>query len=274
MIDDTDTAHSTALLQSARQALAAQGGRIATFLHDGQRYAAKAPGAERGLLQALMLKLFCRLTLGCGIPLASLRLRDGRGRLAYEAARLRALAASGEAVPEVAALAADCMVLGHVGNTLEQSLADLSREQATAALHAAIDDLVRFHRAGNWHGGSQVKNMTLQDARLFRIDFEEDVGEHLPLPILQAYDLILLVNSATLLWGMDEETSQDLAVALLRRYLRLRPDASSMRAILERARPWLAFLSRLLAPWRQRRGRSLRRIFLLRHAIDKTVGDG
>lgn len=269
----TETVAPVELLHAARQALSASGGRVTFFLHKNQQYVAKASGPERGLAQALLLKLFCHLALGCAIPLASLRLNDGRGRLVYEAARLQALAATGEAVPEVVALNTDCMVLRHVGNTLEQSLASLSPEKFAAALDAAIDDLVRFHLSGYWHGGSQVKNMTLLDGRLYRIDFEEDIGEYLPLPVLQAYDLILLVNSATLLWGMNEDASRAAAAQMFLRYFRLHPNAGAIRATLMQARPWLAVLTKLLAPLRQRRGRSLRRIFVLKAAMDQAVGD-
>ncbi len=168
------------LLDAARRALAASNGRIAQFSHAGRLCIAKAPGTVRGRAQSLLLKAFCRIALGSNVPLETLRLASGAPRLAREAERLRALVAAGEAVPRVLALASDCLVLEHVGETLEQSLYPLSHAEIFSRLIAATDDLARFHAAGHWHGGSQVKNMTLRNGQLFRIDFEEDLGAHPP----------------------------------------------------------------------------------------------
>lgn len=260
------------LLQAAREALAACGGRVATFSFANEVFVAKAPGSPRGTAQAFLLKMFCRFALGQSLPMATLRLAGGARRLADEAARLAALAASGEAVPQVVAFAADCMVLRHVGETLEHGMRSMSPTETTVALDAAIDDLARFHRAGHWHGGAQVKNMTRSAGLLYRIDFEEDIGAYLPLPIVQAYDLILLVNSVTLLHGMDEMASTELATHLLTRYFDRHPAGGEIRAVLRRAQPALAAVCRLLAPWRHRRGRSLKRIYVLRDALHESIG--
>lgn len=262
---------SAALLADARRHLAASGGRVASFSRANELFVAKAPGSPRGTAQAFLLKILCRFALGQSLPMATLRLADGARRLADEAARLAALAAAGEAVPQVVAFAADCMVLRHVGETLEHGLRSMSPTETTVALDAAIDDLARFHRAGHWHGGAQVKNLTRNAGQLYRIDFEEDVGAYLPLPIVQAYDLILLVNSVTLLHGMDERTSIELATHLLTRYFDRHQAGEEIRAVLRRAQPALAAACRLLAPWRYRRGRSLKRIYVLRDALHKSI---
>jgi len=259
-----------ALLDDARRALAASNGRIAEFSHAGALCIAKAPGHGRGWMQALLLKAFCRLAFGCRVPLASLRLVNGQARLEHEAERLRHLAAAGESVPRVPALAPDCLVLEHVGETLEQSLFPLNRSEILSRLIAATDDLARFHAAGHWHGGSQVKNMTLRNGRLFRIDFEEDLGKHLPLPVTQAYDLVLLVNSSTLLCDLDEQASTALATDMFKRYLATRPDPA-LRATLARALPALGFVCKLFSPLRNRRGRSLKRIFILHDALSTAL---
>lgn len=263
---------TTELLQAARESLAACGRRVATFSIANELFVAKAPGSPRGTAQAFLLKMFCRFALGQSLPMATLRLADGARRLADEAARLAALAAAGEAVPQVVAFAADCMVLRHVGETLEHGLRGMSPTETTEALDAAIDDLARFHRAGHWHGGAQVKNLTRNAGQLYRIDFEEDIGAYLPLPIVQAYDLILLVNSVTLLHGMDERTSTELATHLLTRYFDRHQAGEEIRAVLRRAQPALAAACRLLAPWRYRRGRSLKRIYVLRDALHESIG--
>ena len=157
------------LVSAARQALAASAARASIFSLDGECYVAKAGGTGRGWAQAFLLKTFCRLACGCRIPLKSLRLANGQGRLDYEASRLVRLGAAGEAVPRVLAREQGLLVLEYVGNTLEQSLFPMARTEIRSCLIAATDDLARFHAAGHWHGGSQVKNMTLKNDRLFRI---------------------------------------------------------------------------------------------------------
>lgn len=258
------------LIDAARHALLASPVRVIIFQHEGQQYVAKAPGCGRGWLQALLLKAFCRLACGCRIPLKSLRLTDGQARLDFEASRLGRLAAAGEAVPRVLARAPGFMVLEYVGNTLEQSLFPMARAEIISHLMAAIDDLARFHAAGHWHGGSQVKNMTLKNGRLFRIDFEEDLGEYLPLSVAQAYDLVLLVNSSTLLCNLEEYASTALAADMFRRYLAARPDPA-LRATLARALPVLRLACKLFSPLRNRRGRSVKRVFILHDALSTAL---
>jgi len=254
------------LIQAACHALAENNARVAIFTLDGERHVAKAPGDGRGWAQALLLKAFCRLAFGCSVPLASLRLVNGQARLEHEATRLRHLAAAGESVPRVRVVEPGCMVLEYVGNTVEQSLQAVPHAQYADFLAPALEDLVRFHAAGHWHGGAQIKNLTLLDNRLYRIDFEEDLGAYLPLPLMQAFDLVLFVNSCTLLCGMGETASVELATALFRRYLQAPPDAA-VRAILLRGLRALSVVCALLSPLRNRRGRSLKRIFILRDAL-------
>lgn len=258
------------LREAARVALAKSPARAAIFEHAGRRYVAKAPGRGRGWGQTLLLKALCRLAFGCRVPLASLRLVSGQARLEHEAARLRGLAAAGEAVPRVLVLEPGCMVLEYVGDTVEQSLHAVPHAHYADFLAPILDDLLRFHAAGHWHGGAQAKNLTLQDSRLFRIDLEEDLGAHLPLATMQAFDLVLFVNSCTLLCHMDEPASTDLATALFRRYLAVRPD-TDVHAVLERGLRALSGLCTLLAPLRGRRGRSLARIFVLEAALRRSL---
>lgn len=260
------------LIDAARAALARSPARAAIFNLEGQRYVAKGPGKGKGWPQALLLKVFSRLAFGCHIPLRSLRLANDQARLDYEAGRLERLAAAGEAVPCVLVREPGCMVLEYVGDTLEHALHRLPHKEYSEFLAMAIDDLLRFHAAGHWHGGAQVKNLTLQNDRLYRIDFEEDLGEHLPLQLVQAHDLVLLTNSVTLLCGMNEKVSIELSASLLRRYLAACP-STALRTVLARALPLLSVACKLLVPLRSRRGRSLTRIFVLQAALKRALQD-
>lgn len=254
------------LRAAAYAALTASAARAAVFDHAGRRYVAKAPGLGRGWLQAWFVKLFCRIALGYRVPLAPLRLVNGQARLEHEATRLTMLAAAGEAVPQVMLLEPGCLVLEYVGRTVEESLHPLPHGEYEAFLLPVLDDLRRFHAAGHWHGGAQVKNLTLHAERIYRIDLEEDVGAHLPLPLMQAFDLVLFVNSCTLLCNMGEADSLALATRLFKRYLRTEP-AAELRTLLVKGQRSLGTACRWLSPLRRRGGRSLRRVYILRDAL-------
>jgi hypothetical protein len=116
-------------------------------------------------------------------------------------------------------------------------------------------ELGAFHRAAQWHGASQIKNLTRHDGHTWRIDFEEDFGELVPLPVVQALDIILFLNSVSLAGAVDEAESRRLLPRLLALCLEENPDVR-VRATLLRARPWVA-RQRLSTPMRRRtvRGR-------------------
>lgn len=224
------------MMEAARKALAQSDARVAIFSHEGVLRVIKTAHHKD---------------------------------LADEVQRITYLARAGERVPNILAFEGDCLLLDYAGDTLEQHLYNLSITDRITLLDAATDDLARFHRAGHWHGGAQIKNILLREGKFVRIDFETRWGDRLSQPVMQAYDLLLFINSSTLLSGMeDHEVAVNLAKHLLSRYLESAPHVAETRTVLRRMRPMLRFLCVLAAPWRHRRGRSLRRIFVLRDALN------
>lgn len=204
------------------------------------------------------------------LPRQSLALSDQGGLIRIEARRLRSLHAAGVKVPRVLAEGAGWLALEAVGDTLEHARTDRPRREWDDLLLRAMDDLAAFHRAGHWHGGSQVKNLMLWQGEIYRIDFEEDIGEHLPLAVAQTLDLVLLVNSCLLLDDRGEAAWQAMGEALLERYFAAHP-AADIRRCLRRAMLWLRAITFLARPWRHKRGRSLRRVFLLRRCLERVL---
>jgi hypothetical protein len=127
-------------------------------------------------------------------------------------------------------------------------------------------ELGAFHRAAQWHGASQIKNLTRHDGHTWRIDFEEDFGELVPLPVVQALDIILFLNSVSLAGAVDEAESRRLLPRLLALCLEENPD-SRVRDTLLRARPWVNRLAWLSAPLRRRTVRGRQRKGALRLAL-------
>ena len=109
-------------------------------------------------------------------------------------------------------------------------------------------------------------SLTRHDGATWRIDFEEDFGELVPLPVVQALDIILFLNSVSLAGAVDEAESRRLLPRLLALCLEENPNAR-VRATLLRARPWVARLAWLSTPMRRRTVRGRQRKGALRLAL-------
>jgi tRNA A-37 threonylcarbamoyl transferase component Bud32 len=91
----------------------------------------------------------------------------------------------------------------------------------------AAQELAYFHRAGFVHGGAQLRNLMMnEDGTVTRIDFEENIGEALSLPLAQAYDVFQLLSSMAGLRGHEFSPTDRKALChqLLTAYLRANPD--------------------------------------------------
>lgn len=262
-----------ALTACIESALAARPGeRILRLDHDGQSLVVKRAADQTR--PAWVTWIAARVAGSLSdqpLPRRSLALSDQDRLIRTESRRLRSLHAAGVKVPRVLAEGPGWLALEAVGDTLEHARHGRSREDWDALLLAAMADLAVFHRAGHWHGGSQVKNLMLWQGQIYRIDFEEDIGEHLPLAVAQTLDLVLLLNSCLLLDERGEAAWEALGEALLARYFAAYGDggAAELRRCLARAMVWLRAITFLARPWRHRRGRSLRRVFLLRAVLQR-----
>ncbi len=204
---------------------------------DGVRCIVKRrrPGFGRGVsyalryMRALFLGLGCKVFLG-EFPRPGVLLRNG---LTHEAQRLSTLLEAGCRVPEVWWQEQGLLVLEYVGD----DLADLIRnEDATSQLwltRAAAADLAAFHARGMWHGGAQIRNVTLRDGELWRIDFEENIGSTLSRPLAQAYDLFQMLSSLVSLRKLPDDVAVTLGKLALDVYLESNPD-TAVRACMKR----------------------------------------
>jgi len=171
-------------------------------------------------VRAVLLGVGCKLFLG-EFPRPGVLLQNG---LAHEAQRLSTLLQAGCRVPEVWWQEQGLLVLEYVG----EDLADLIRnEDSTSQLwltRAAANDMATFHARGMWHGGAQIRNITLRDGQLWRIDFEENIGSTLSRPLAQAYDLFQMLASLVSLRKLPDEVAVTLGELALRVYLESNPD--------------------------------------------------
>jgi tRNA A-37 threonylcarbamoyl transferase component Bud32 len=150
-----------------------------------------------------------------------------KNTLQDEAHRLARFKAAGSAVPSVWHQAPDLLVLEYVGQDMPYLIRIASPEGRLALMRTAAQELAHFHRAGFVHGGAQLRNLMMQeDGTATRIDFEENVGEALSLPLAQAYDVFQLVSSMAGLRGHEFSPTERQALChqLLAEYLKANPD--------------------------------------------------
>lgn len=173
-------------------------------------------------LRALFISLLCWWGFK-ERPSARVLLRNG---VDDETARLRALRSAGSHVPEILYAEPGVLVLEFVGENLPTEIRESSPGQRVRWMDLAAQDLASFHRTGFVHGGAQLRNLMVQDGRLTRIDFEENIGEALSRPLGQAYDVYQMMSSMAGLRG-DQFSEQDrrmLSTRLLMAYLEANPD--------------------------------------------------
>jgi hypothetical protein len=176
-----------------------------------------------------------------------------------EAARLRFYRSKGLPVPAVIAARSGVIALEDVGDSLRNRLdATAEASDRQRLVERAAAELIRFHAGDDWHGGAQLKNLTWHDARIWRIDFEEPYGGVLATPLLQVYDLCLMLTSAERY--VDERTLSGLA----QRWLRARAEPEIETAF-RRVLGLIVTLSRL--PLARLGGREYRRLCAARDAM-------
>ena len=194
-------------------------------------------------VRALLLGLVCKLFLG-QFPRPSILLRND---LEHEAQRLRSLAAAGLRVPALWRQEPDLLVLEHVGNDLGELLRDGDPAQRMEWVQAAALDMADFHARGMWHGGAQLRNVTCRDGLLWRIDFEENIGAALSLPLAQAYDVYQMLSSLMSMRRLDPQAMPEFGRRMLETYFQAHP-APQVKAELTRIGRLLAGSSSVLRP--------------------------
>jgi len=178
-----------ALVMKAKQARV-QGQRVEI---EGQscviKWAQPKPWAR---VRSWLAALVCWLAFGERIAPSALR----SAGIQTEAQRLRALFDAGLRVPRILLQQEDCLVLDAVGVSLDRVVGDLATADKIALFARVTDDLADWHARGYWHGGAQLRNVTLHQDQIYRIDFEERHGDVLSVAATRVYDLLLWFGDA------------------------------------------------------------------------------
>ena len=174
-------------------------------------------------VRAAVLSWLCWLLMG-ERPSSQVLLKN---TLQDEADRLVRLKEAGSSVPSVWFQAPGILVLEYVGQDMPYLIRIANPEGRLKLMATAAQELAHFHRAGFVHGGAQLRNLMIHDnGTATRIDFEENIGEALSLPLAQAYDVFQMLSSMAGLRGHEFSPTERQALChqLLTVYLRANPD--------------------------------------------------
>jgi hypothetical protein len=238
------------LIEAAEAALAASSQRIVVIEHGGAQYVAKRlADRPRPLLQALFVRWAVKWITRQSLPMRTLLLSGPTTSVDYEARRLVTLAKAGARVPRLVHRGAGYLLLEHCGPTVAAQLEAWPVDTCRLELRRLAVELGDFHCAGHWHGAAQIKNLTTKNGQTWRIDFEENFGELVPLPVVQAVDIVLFLNSISLVGVIDNAEARVLLPRLLHDCLAANPD-QRVRDTLARGLPWISSLAWLSTPFR------------------------
>lgn len=248
---------------AARAAFSGPEHRTAVFDYGGRRYVAKRLAKRpRKLVQTLFMRWLVKRITGIPLPLKTLALSDAAQSVDFEVNRLQSLAAAGVAVPRVVLKSGDFFILDYCGTVVATLLEAWQPETWRKELPRLSKELGEFHRAGHWHGSAQIRNITLLEGKSYRIDFEEDFGLSLALPVCQLHDLLLFLNSVSLAGPVDEAETRQLLPSLLENYFSENPD-DEIRQLTIRILPLMRTLARLASPFQRWSKKGIRRMLIL-----------
>jgi len=191
------------------------------------------------VVRSCLAALACRMAFGERVTPSTLRTRG----IQTEAQRLRALHADGRRVPKVLLQHEEYLVLSAVGTSLDRIIPQLLAREKIDLFEQVADDLADWHNHGHWHGGAQLRNVTLHQNELYRIDFEEPHGHVLSPATTRVYDMLLFFGDA--LARLDAEQVIAQGERLMRRYLNHVPQ-TQQTAIKKQLRRLLRLLGPLV----------------------------
>jgi hypothetical protein len=160
-----------------------------------------------------------------------------------ERRRLEDLAARGVRVPRVLGEGRDVLLLDDLGTALGHELRAGRRAGDTVRIDALVERafaaIVDVHRRGGYLGQAFARNMTVGEAGIGFLDFEEDPLEIMPLREAQARDWLMFAAGIANYYDGRAEVLADIMA-------RLRPQAAAeVVAEVARIAARLGFLARI-----------------------------
>jgi len=135
--------------------------------------------------------------------------------LQFESSKLKRLYDLSIPVPEVIDTNKIYFILEDCGPTVHHLISNTLVENPEQQLEEIIIQLANLHNLNEFHGGSQIKNFTYKNNKIYFIDFEESFDRDIDIKELQFRDLFLFLFSISKLnIDIDYES-------LIRKYISL-----------------------------------------------------
>ena len=117
--------------------------------------------------------------------------------LKFETSKLEELLNLEINVPKIVYKNEEFFVLEDSGQTVYSALKDKNIEENRFYFYVelVLNELAKIHNFGLFHGGSQLRNFTYKENKVFVIDFEESFSKNIDIKTLQYRDLLLFLLS-------------------------------------------------------------------------------
>lgn len=116
--------------------------------------------------------------------------------LQYETSKLEKFKSLGINTPKVVYKCDNFFVLEDCGKTVHSLIRkNISEEALYYYIDLMLEELSKIHKNGLFHGGSQTRNFTYKDGKIYIIDLEESFDSTINTEILQFRDLLLFLLS-------------------------------------------------------------------------------
>ncbi|MCT7635412.1 hypothetical protein N5U36_08115 [Aliarcobacter butzleri] len=123
--------------------------------------------------------------------------KDSKEALLFETTKIEKFKELGINVPNIIYKNEHFFVLEDGGKTIYSILRDENIEEKNFYFYIdlVLKELAKMHSIGFFHGGSQLRNFTFKNEKVFVIDFEESFDENIDVRSLQHRDFLLFLLS-------------------------------------------------------------------------------
>ena len=125
--------------------------------------------------------------------------KSSKEALDFEVSKLEKFYSLGINVPIIAYKCEDFFALEDSGNSVNAYLRnkDINEDRFYFFVDKLIFELSKIHNFSQFHGGSQLRNFTFKDDKVFVLDFEESFETNVDIKKLQYRDFLLFLLSFT-----------------------------------------------------------------------------
>ena len=123
--------------------------------------------------------------------------KDRKEALEFETSKIENFEKLEINVPKIPYKCEDFFVLEDSGVSVNSLLRDenISKEKFYYFVDKLLVELSKIHNNNEYHGGSQTRNFTYKDEKVFVIDFEESFSSNVDIKSLQYRDFLLFILS-------------------------------------------------------------------------------